>query len=119
MRESTLWLLHLTAGAAMLFLLGVHYGVMHLGGLFGIPREQVLTFASVQGRTGQPFYLVVYLLLLTAALYHGIYGLRSMLAEYEGIGPGARKAINFLLQFSGWVFFCYGAYTIIAGFMLS
>lgn len=117
MRESTLWLLHLLAGAVMLVVLGVHFGVMHLGELFGFPRAEVLSFASVSGRSGTSFFLVVYLVLLVAALYHGLYGLRSMLFELSIIGPGARKAINLLLMLGGWCFFFYGAYAIIAGFV--
>jgi len=117
MRESTLWLFHLLAGAVMLVVLGVHFGVMHVGELFGIPRSEVLTFASVSGRSGMSFYLVVYLVLLAAALYHGLYGFRSIVFELSFVGPGARKTINVLLVLGGWVFFFYGAYAIIAGFV--
>lgn len=117
MRESTLWMLHLLAGAVMLAVLGIHFGVMHAGELFGIPRAEVLTFASVDLRSGRAFYLVVYLILLVAALYHGLYGFRSIIFEMSFIGPDLRKAINFLLVLGGWCFFFYGAYVIIAGFI--
>jgi succinate dehydrogenase / fumarate reductase membrane anchor subunit len=117
MRESTLWLMHLAAGAVMLVVLGIHFGVMHMGSLFGIPRGEVLTFASVSARSGQMFYLVVYLVLLVAALYHGLYGLRSMLFELSFIGAGLRKTINITLVLAGWGFFFYGAWTIVAGFL--
>ncbi|MFH1068221.1 MAG: hypothetical protein V1794_01255 [Candidatus Glassbacteria bacterium] len=113
MRESTLWLFHLLAGAVMLVVLGVHFGVMHLGEA----HEQVLTFTSVSARSGMSFYLVVYLVLLAAALYHGLYGFRSIVFELSFVGPGARKTINVLLVLGGWVFFFYGAYAIIAGFV--
>ena len=116
MRESTLWMLHLLAGAVMLTVLGIHFGVMHLGELFGIPRAEVLTFALVDVRSGMAFYLVVYLILLAAALYHGLYGFRSIIFEISFIGPVVRKAVSFILVLSGWGFFFYGAYTIIAGF---
>ncbi|MBW7995013.1 MAG: hypothetical protein FVQ81_00290 [Candidatus Glassbacteria bacterium] len=117
MRESTLWLMHLAAGAVMLVVLGIHFGVMHVGGLIGIPRGEVLTFASVDARSGMAFYLAVYLILLVAALYHGLYGLRSIVFELSFIGPGPRKAINVLLVGAGWGFFFYGAWAIIAGFL--
>ena len=117
MRESTLWMLHLLAGAVMLVVLGIHFGVMHVGGLFGIPKEEVLTFASVDARSGMAFYLVVYLILLAAGLYHGLYGFRSIIFEMSFIGSGVRKAINFILVLGGWSFFFYGAYAIIAGFV--
>lgn len=117
MRESTLWLMHLAAGAVMLVVLGIHFGVMHLGSLFGYAPGEVLTFTSVDARSGQMFYVVVYMLLLIAALYHGLYGLRSIVFEMSVIGPGLRKAINLLLILAGWGFFFYGARAIIAGFM--
>ena len=117
MRESTLWLLHLFCGAVLVVVLGIHYGVMHLGGLFGIPRDQVLTFASVSARSEMPFYLVVYLILLAAGLYHGLYGLRSIILEVSAIGTACQRVLNVLLIISGWGFFAYGAYAIIAGFL--
>ena len=117
MRESTLWLMHLTAGAVMLVVLGIHFGVMHLGGLFGYMPGEVLTFASVKARSGTAFFTVVYLVLLVAALYHGLYGLRSIIFELSFIGPGLRKTINVLLVLAGWGFFFFGAIAIIAGYL--
>ncbi|HUU27219.1 MAG TPA: hypothetical protein VM123_05365 [archaeon] len=116
MRESTLWMLHLLAGAVMLVVLGIHFGVMHIGEVFGIPRVEVLTFPSVQARSEMAFFLVVYLILLIAALYHSLYGLRAIIFELPIIGPTVKRALNILLIFSGWGFFFYGAYVIIAGF---
>jgi succinate dehydrogenase hydrophobic anchor subunit len=117
MRESTFWMLHLAAGAVMLVVLGIHYGVMHLGELFDISRATVLSFPSVQIRSHSPFFLVVYFCLLVAALYHGLYGLRSLICELSIIGERARKAISILIVLTGCGFFCYGAYAIIAGFV--
>jgi succinate dehydrogenase / fumarate reductase membrane anchor subunit len=117
MKESTLWLMHLAAGAVMLVVLGIHFGVMHVGGLVDIPRDEVLNFASVDARSGMMFYVLVYLVLLVAALYHGLYGLRSIVFEISAIGPSARRAINVLLVLAGWGFFFYGAWAIIAGYL--
>jgi len=117
MRESTLWLLHLLCGAVMVVVLGIHFGVMHLGEIFDIPKDEVLTFASVAGRSEMSFYLVVYLTLLAAALYHGLYGLRSIIFEVTAIGTAAQRAFNIVFIISGWGFFAYGAYAIILGFL--
>ena len=117
MRESRLWILHLVAGAVMLVVLGIHFGVMHTSELFGINRVEVLTFPSVQARSGMAFFLVVYLILLAAALYHSLYGLRSLIFELSIIGPTIRKTINIILTISGWGFFFWGSYVIIAGFV--
>jgi len=117
MRESTLWMLHLLCGAVILMTLGIHFGVMHIGGIFGIPHNEVLSFASVSGRSEMSFYLVIYLILLAAALYHGLYGLRSIIFEVTAIGAAAQRSFNIILIISGWGFFAYGAYAIIAGFL--
>ena len=117
MRESTLWLFHLLAGAVLLTVLGVHYGVMHLSNLFGIDHATVLSFSSVSGRSSRLFYLAVYLVLLPAALYHGLYGLRSLIFELSFIGPVLRRWISRILILSGSGFLIYGAYAIIAGFL--
>ena len=117
MRESTLWLLHLLCGAVMVVTLGIHFGVMHVGRIFGIPHDEVLTFASVAGRSKMPFYLVVYLVLLAAALYHGLYGLRSIIFEITAVGPTIKRLCNVLFIIGGWGFFTYGAYAIIKGFL--
>ena len=117
MRESTLWLFHLLAGAVLLTVLGIHYGVMHLSTLFGIDHATVLSFSSVSGRSGMLFYLAVYLVLLPAGLYHGLYGLRSLIFELSFIGPVLRQWISRILVLSGFGFFIFGAYTIITGFL--
>jgi succinate dehydrogenase hydrophobic anchor subunit len=117
MRESTLWLLHLLCGAVMLVVLGIHFGVMHVGGLFGVSHAEVLDFASVSARSKMPFYLVVYLILLPAGLYHGLYGLRSIVYEVTMLGPVIQRVLNVLFIISGWGLFAYGAYAIIAGYL--
>ena len=116
-KESTQWFLFLLAGLAMAVVLGIHYGVMHIGGLFGIPRSEVLTFASVNARSGQAFYLTVYLILLPAALYHGLYGLRAILFEISALPQWLRKTITVILILAGWGFFFYGSWAIITGFL--
>jgi len=117
MRESTLWFLHLFAGAVMLVVLGIHFGVMHTSGLLGIDHSEVLSYSSVAYRSGKLFYLVVYMVLLVAALYHSLYGLRSLIFELTLVGPAAKRVINIILILCGWGFFFYGSYAIIAGFL--
>jgi len=116
-RESTLWYLFLLAGLVLLAVLGIHYGVMHLGGLFGVPRAEVLSFASVSARSGKVFYMVVYLILLAAALYHGLYGLRAVVYELSSLPWGLRRTVGRLLAVAGVAFFIYGSWAIISGFM--
>jgi succinate dehydrogenase hydrophobic anchor subunit len=117
LKESTQWYLFLLAGLVLLAVLGIHYGVMHLGGLFGYPRSEVLSFGSVHERSGQVFFLVVYLILLVAALYHGLYGLRAIIFELSATPVWLRRTINVVLIVAGWGFFFFGSWAIIAGFL--
>ena len=117
LRESTKWYLFLLAGLVLLITLGIHYGVMHLGGLFGAPRSETLTFASVSARSGRIFYMTVYLILLAAALYHGLYGLRAVVYEISALPWGVRQAAGKAIAAAGFVFFIYGSWAIITGFL--
>ena len=90
---------------------------MGFGSCFAHLEKMELTFASVSARSEMPFYLVVYLILLAAGLYHGLYGLRSIILEVSIIGTTCQRVLNVLLIISGWGLFAYGAYAIIAGFL--
>ena len=82
MRESRLWFWHILSAVVILVLLGVHMGTMHLGAilqLVGIGSGDPVHSAQVFHRSQQFIYMVTYILLLGAALFHGLYGLRSML----------------------------------------
>lgn len=115
MRESRLWMLHLICGGVMVIVLGIHYAVMHTSELLGMSRSEVLSFESVHTRAGSPFFVTVYLILLAAALYHGLYGLRSIIYEINGLGEGARKGLSVLIIICGWAFFALGAWAILTG----
>jgi len=114
-RESKLWSLHLLAGLCIVFLIGVHFGVMHLDEIFGF--ADVLSYQSVLSRGKTGFYLVVYSLLLGSAIYHGLYGLRNIIFEL-GFGRSLEKAVSIILLFGGIVSFIYGEYAIIVAFTL-
>jgi succinate dehydrogenase hydrophobic anchor subunit len=60
---------------------------------------------------------VTYILLLGAALFHGLYGLRSMLFELS-FSRAVEKFIGGLCAVAGVVLFVYGSYAAIAVFQL-
>jgi succinate dehydrogenase hydrophobic anchor subunit len=116
MRDRTLWTVHLGAGTVILVLLGLHMAIMHLGltgGGLGVPGDKPIDWASVAERAGSVFFTVTYVLLLGAALYHGLYGLRNILRELDP-GPGLRRAIDVGLSAVGLALFVLGTWAAIA-----
>lgn len=116
MRDRSLWTWHVAAGLVILVLLGLHMAIMHLDqtlGLFGTPGAEPIEWESVAARAGSAFFTVTYVLLLGAALYHGLYGLRNILLE---LNPGAtlRRAINLGLSVLGLALFAFGTWAALA-----
>ncbi len=119
MRESTLWMLNLVAGAAILVLLGLHMAIMHLDavlGFLGLAGSGTVDAEAVFSRSKQTFFMITYIILLGTALYHGLYGLRNILFELT-LSNGAEKAISLLLTVSGLGLFAYGSYVAVALFL--
>jgi len=121
MRETKLWTWFMLAGLVILVLLGLHMLVAHMGGLTGIGvadrTADSVTEANSQARDAGLFYPIVYLILLAAALFHGLYGLRVILFEL-GLKMGAQKAVNALLLLLGLGLFGFGSWGIFAAHAL-
>lgn len=118
MKESTFWSWHILAAIAMIVVLTIHMGVMHLDNLMillGFGQEDVLSFQSVLERSKSIYYLFIYLILLGAALYHGLYGFQTILFE-TSIGKKLAKPIKVLIPIGGFLLFIWGAYAIIVGY---
>jgi succinate dehydrogenase / fumarate reductase membrane anchor subunit len=118
MRESRWWMLSLGAAALMIVLLTLHMGLMHLGGLLkalGADPGDVRSFAAVMERGRDLGQMVFYLLFLGAALYHGMYGLRSVLLEI--IPPRGLPLLTGLTAALGLAAFAYGAYVTVRSFV--
>jgi len=116
MRDRTLWTWHIGAGVVILVLLGLHMAIMHLDatlGIFGAPGAEPVEWESVVLRARSLFFTVTYVLLLGAALYHGLYGLRNILLE---LNPGAalRRTINVGLSVFGLALFVFGTWAALA-----
>jgi succinate dehydrogenase hydrophobic anchor subunit len=118
MKESTFWSWHILAAIAMIIVLSIHIGAMHLDNLMillGFGKEEVLSYQSVLERSKSIYYLVIYLILLGAALYHGLYGFQTILFE-TFIGKKLAKPIKVLVPIGGFLLFIWGAYAIIVGY---
>jgi succinate dehydrogenase hydrophobic anchor subunit len=119
-RESKLWFWHILSAIVILVLLGVHMGTMHLSAflsMVGIGPHDPVQSASVFHRSQELVYMVTYILLLGAALFHGLYGLRSMLFELS-LPKGMEKAIGGVCAVAGIILFFYGSYVAIAVFQM-
>ena len=116
MKDRTAWTLHVGAGVVILVLLGLHMGIMHLDatlGIFGIAGVKPVDWASVVERMKSVFFAVTYVVLLGAALYHGLYGLRNILLELNP-GPRLRRLITGGLSLFGLALFVFGTWASLA-----
>jgi succinate dehydrogenase / fumarate reductase membrane anchor subunit len=112
MRDQRLWTWHVLAGLVIFVFLGLHMTIMHLDtilGLFTPADTKPIDWASVVGRARQGFFTLSYIVLLGAALFHGLYGLRNILFEL-GLGAGVKKGLNLVLSVGGLAMFVFGAW---------
>lgn len=121
MRDQKLWTWHIAAGGVILVLLGLHMTVMHLDSLvrvFNPEPGHPIDWPNVLARSKSVFFMVSYVLLLGAALFHGFYGLRNILFE---LNPGAtlKRAVSTLLLVVGLGLFGLGTWAAWASFQLA
>jgi len=112
MRETKYWTWHMAAGVVILFLLGLHMLIMHVGGithLFAPYGGEATSKENSLSRDSSLFFLATYILLLGVALYHGLYGLRNILFELT-LRPAVEKAIGVILLIAGLGLFGLGAW---------
>jgi succinate dehydrogenase hydrophobic anchor subunit len=115
-RDRELWTWHVLAGMVILILLGLHMAIMHLDVILNIFNPlggHPIEWGNVVARGKSAVFAVSYVLLLGAALFHGLYGLRNILLE---LNPAAwlRKAISVVLLVGGVGLFIYGSWAAIA-----
>ena len=112
MRDQRLWTWHVVAGLVILVFLGLHMTIMHLDAIVGIfnPADpHPIAWANVAARARMGFFTVSYMVLLGAALFHGLYGLRNILFE---LGPArsVKSALDVVLTVGGVGLFVFGAW---------
>lgn len=110
MREAKLWTLHMISGVLLVFLLGAHMAVMHLDDLLRLGGGDPLAWGEVLQRAQSVGYLITYLLLLTVGLYHGLYGLRSMLLEIP-MSLRTQGVLTRIIVIGGLLLWGYGVLT--------
>jgi succinate dehydrogenase / fumarate reductase membrane anchor subunit len=117
MRETKYWTWHMAAGLVILVLLGLHMLVMHLGGITHLFAQDAGQTAISQtnslARDANPFFTVTYIILLGVGLYHGLYGLRTILFELT-LKPALEKACSAILLLLGLGLFGLGTWAAIA-----
>lgn len=119
MDETRNWTWHIIAAVVIVVLLGLHMSVMHLDDLLGwfSARGVATSWNNVLARSKSTFFAITYSLLLAAALYHGLYGLRNILFELT-IGPSGQKLINGVFWVAGVCLFGIGALATIVTYMI-
>ncbi len=116
MRESRYWVLHMLSAMVILVFLGLHMALMHLSGVLALidpALAKPVAWGHVLARARSDFFTVTYIFMLAAALFHGLYGLRTMLYELSE-NPALRKAVTVSFVAGGLGLFGLGAYALIA-----
>ena len=110
MRETRLWSLHLLAIPFILVLLSIHLAIMHYAPVFyGMSVDKAREYVTMIERGKSIVQFVLYILLLMAGLYHGLYGLRGILRELP-LTPIMIKVVDGGILFFGLAIFVLGTY---------
>jgi len=103
-------------GAVLFCLVGLHMLIMHLDGLLGLfnpAGPSSVAWGNVRFRSTSLFFTVTYVMILGAALYHGFYGLRTILFE---LGPkkSFQRALTIFFWLIGICLFTFGTIAAVA-----
>jgi succinate dehydrogenase hydrophobic anchor subunit len=116
MRETSGWTWFIIAGIVIFILGGLHVMTVHMNAILGIfnpASPDAVAWENVSWRCGNLFFTVTYIFLLAAVLYHGFFGLRTILFEL-GPSQGRQRFITKFLWCAGIVLFVIGTYAAIA-----
>lgn len=101
-QEVYFWLLQLITAGVIAVLLGIHLVSLHILG-------KPIDWGGMIERATSSGWLAFYILLLAAVLYHGLYGLRTILLELFSSAESGRK-VTVALVALGIVAFVFGTY---------
>ena len=109
------------AGIAIFFLLGLHMIVTHFDDILGWFNvkgpSHAIEWENVVARAQDIMFTVIYIALLVTALFHGLYGFRTILFEMN-LGAGARKFVTVLFWLIGLGMFALGTWAAISAMSL-
>ncbi|MBI4966439.1 MAG: hypothetical protein HY913_24375 [Desulfomonile tiedjei] len=115
MKETAYWTWFIIAAIVILVLAGLHMVVMHLPalGVYNPASGAATDWQNVAFRSQHQFIAFTYIILLAAALYHGLYGLRTIVFE---LGPtkAFQEVFTVVLWIVGLILFGVGAYADLA-----
>lgn len=106
------WTWFIIAGIVVFILLSLHMMIIHMDGLLGIFNPaggSALDWKNVIYRSHSAFFTTIYITLLGAALYHGFYGLRTILFEL-GFKEHIERFITIAVWVIGITLFCVGVF---------
>ncbi len=114
MNRTRLQNLNIAAALVLFLLLGLHMTIMHTNALhFLAPNgDDNDGLQNVLFRDRHLFFTLTYILMLAAALYHGLYGLRTMLLERIS-SLRARRTLTTVLLVVGAVLFGLGSWAAV------
>lgn len=104
------WLMQRVTAVLVAVALGTHTWVLH----FAIPGEKI-TFERVAERLHSPFFMTLDLLLLAAAIYHSLNGVRAVILDF-GLGSRGQVVLLWVLWILGLIAFVYGANALLPFF---
>jgi succinate dehydrogenase / fumarate reductase membrane anchor subunit len=118
MKHSRLWTWHILAGLVILVLLGLHMVIMHLDdhlpfAALNPAGGEGIHWDNVVARAKMGFFMVSYVVLLGAALFHGLYGLNTVIGE-TNLRAGLKRCATACLATLGVALFVVGTYAAIA-----
>jgi succinate dehydrogenase / fumarate reductase membrane anchor subunit len=121
MRDQKLWTWHVLAGLVILVFAGLHMAIMHLDAVLGIFSPvggDPLEWPNVVARAKSAFFMATYIVLLGAALFHGLYGFRNIVYELNP-PAGIKAAVSWALVLAGAALFVLGTWAAWASFGLA
>ena len=119
MKETKYWTWFILAGIVILFLGGLHMMTIHLNGVAGIFNPvgyDAVDWRNVAYRSRSVFFTLTYIVLLGAVLYHGFYGLRTILLEL-GLQKNTQRKLTASLWVIGVILFVVGTFAAVAAKM--
>ena len=115
-RNLKFWLLNAICGLLLLVLAGTHLSMFHLDDVMASllnNSTEPLAWERVSARGASIAYALVYILMLGTALFHGFYGLHTVLTEIWS-GKRAVALVNFVCWFAGLGLFAIGTVAAIS-----